>query len=467
MQFGFICRYVSSKTIASTFGILGIAGLWTIMEWIRLFVLSGFSFNPIGISLTGNLYSLQMASLWGIYGLSFWIITVNLIALKAIKEKNSIKLWTLWIIFAAFPYLYGAVHYHIHSSFAREHQEDDFKAILVQTAFPVEETLGIQSQTDFIAYVFEEWNRILEIIKKNQMEKSDLVVLPEFVVPLGTYTFVYPYDSVRNVFKNTFGESSLSSLPPLSLPWAKEFNIGNESRFFVNNAFWSQAIANIFKSPILLGLEDVDEDDNRQRNYYSSAIYIKPWTTSVSEIERYEKRILVPMGEYIPFEFCRKMAAEYGINGSFTCGTSAKVLRTGKFPFGVSICYEETFGDLIRESRVNGAEILVNLTSDIWYPDSKLTKQHFDHARLRTVESGIPLIRSCNTGITCAFDSLGNLIDSLPEYDENNNWLADSLYVKVPSYHYNTLYSKTGDGLIISLSFIASLHLLIMTRKSF
>ncbi len=171
------------------------------------------------------------------------------------------------------------------------------------------------------------------------------------------------------------------------------------------------------------------------------------------------------MGEYIPFEFCRNLAASYGIGGSFTFGEEAKVLRTEKFPFGVSICYEETFGNMMRMSRQNGAEVLVNLTSDVWYPDSTLAKQHFDHARIRTVEAGIPLLRSCNTGITCGVDSLGNVVADLPEYDSSGNWNADSLYVSVPKFHYNTLYSRLGDVPIIGFCLIASLGLFFRRRQ--
>ena len=49
------------------------------MEWIRLFFLTGFPWNPIGLALTTNDYSVQIASFSGIYGLSFWIILTNII----------------------------------------------------------------------------------------------------------------------------------------------------------------------------------------------------------------------------------------------------------------------------------------------------------------------------------------------------------------------------------------------------
>lgn len=58
--------------------IILISSIWTLMEWMRLFILCGFTFNPIGLSLASSLYPLQWASLWGVLGLTFWVMLVNL-----------------------------------------------------------------------------------------------------------------------------------------------------------------------------------------------------------------------------------------------------------------------------------------------------------------------------------------------------------------------------------------------------
>lgn len=457
LQFGLVTRFITKDNLSSIKGVLGITALWVVMEWARLFILSGFSWNPVGLYLSSTLYGIQVASLFGVYGMSFWVILTNILALKVVSGSFSKKGILAFVICAILPYMYGWGHFHYHDGSHTE--ENSLNVVLAQTAFPVEEALGIKSTSEFVAYVIDEWEQILSITKKNIGQDVDLVVLPEFVVPLGTYTFIYPYETVKERFEKTYGPENLKHLPPLKLPFAKEVKTAHGNTHFVNNAYWAQAIANTFDAPILLGLEDVDEVGEGELEYYSAAVMIRPnkeldpsWPY---ESERYEKRVLVPMGEYIPFEFCRELAKSYGVNGSFTCGGEAKVLNTHSLPIGVSICYEETFGDLMRESRQNGAEVLVNLTSDVWYPDSPLTSQHLEHARLRTVEAGAPLIRSCNTGITCAVDSLGRTIDSLDEYDEQGNWNADSLFATVPKYHYSTLYTELGDGPVIGFCAIA------------
>lgn len=446
LQFGLIGVLITWQRVTQWSGMLLIASLWTLLEWIRLFVFSGFSWNPAGIALTGSLYSLQAASLFGAYGLTFWVMFVNLLFLRAWGRPVAVS---LAIFAAALPYIYGAIHLNIRSAEMEKYHEakgseSTFAAMLVQPAFPVEEALGITDPSIFLSYVIDEWRHILKITKKHQGQKLDLIVMPEFFVPYGTYSFMFPYLSVVNSFKELLGPDSIKALPPLKPPLAHKIETADGHVWAVNNAYWSQAIANYFQTDLVLGLEDAEDNFEGIREYYSAAYYFHADGTLP---QRYEKRILVPMGEYIPFTFLKQLAAQYGIQGSFTCGTCAKVFEHPKAPFGVSICYEETFGHMTRENRIKGAEILVNITNDAWFPT--ISQQHFDHARLRTVESGIPLLRACNTGVTGAIDSLGRVIATIGKNAAEAEHLSEALLVKVSTYTYHTLYSRFGDKLII------------------
>jgi apolipoprotein N-acyltransferase len=461
MQFGLIVLWIQPFYIRQFRWLFGLAGLWVLMEWIRLFILSGFSFNPIGLALTSTIYSLQFASLWGIYGLSFWVMFVNLLALKIWNDKFNLWNLSFYFIAALFPYLFGFIHIQQHDRRMSELSntlEKPYNAVLVQTSFPIEESLGIKDPKLLTAYVINEWRQILTITKKNLGKKIDLLVLPEFVVPYGTYSCVYPFVVVSDAFKEIFGKESLSHLPPLQSPLATQVKSRQGSVWMVNNAYWTQALANIFQTEVVAGLEDAEKIESGKTEYYSSAIHFLAAQANSTEFQtsRYEKRVLVPMGEYIPFTFLSKLAEKYGIYGSFTPGKEAKVFR-GKKVLGLSICYEETYGHLMRENKQKGAEILVNLTSDAWYPNSRLVQQHFDHARLRTVENGLPLLRACNTGITAGLDSLGRIVKELTKKDTNVELISDSLLVALPTYSYSTLYSHFGDTLIILLSFLALL----------
>jgi len=456
-QFGLLGMLVTSNLEIRK--ILGMAGFWVLMEWIRLFLMSGFSWNPVGMALTGHLYSLQMASVFGIFGLSFFVILTNLTLLTCWMNYK-VKNIALFGLFALTPYIFGIIHLDLHQASAAENEEF-FTAVLVQPSFAVDEMDTIQDRKKLIYFVMDQLRQILEVTKKHQSKKIDLIVLPEYVVPFGTYTTVFPFENIKEIFVGVFGESVLTKLPMNDDHLVQRFlKDGSEQTLtFVNNAFWLQSLSNIFDAPVIAGLEDVDDMTHLSRNYYSAALYFIPSCANCLIPERYEKRVLVPLGEYIPFTFCQQLAIKYGVTGSFTKGEKAKIFTHPKTPFGVSICYEETFGHVMRENRLGGAKMLVNLTNDGWFPNSTLTKQHFDHARLRSIECGIPLVRACNTGITGGFDSLGRVVAILENSDQQHESLSDSLLINVPTYTYDTLYSKHGDHLILAVSFLSLIGL--------
>jgi apolipoprotein N-acyltransferase len=465
LQFGWLCIYINAQNFFQTTRILSLAAFWTLLEWARLFFLSGFSWNPIGLAWTANLYSLQMVSLFGVFGLTFWVIGVNLYLLKIWFFPRSSEI-ALGLCLATLPFVYGFLHVTIQDFRKEETNQPLFHALLVQPVFEVEEAMVFKDANHMIEYVMEEWRQILQLTKKHLGKPIDLIVLPEFVVPYGTYSPIFSREKVLKAFEEIFGIDSLKKLPTEE-PFVRNYKTPTAEIEFVNNAFWLQGLANLFDADVVAGLEDA-EDIADVREYYSSAQHFKPLEeiTETPTINRYEKRVLVPMGEYIPFEFCKKFAASYGIQSSFTEGKTAKVFETKKLPIGFSICYEETFGHLMRDNRVLGAGLLVNLTSDAWYPNSRLPKQHFDHARLRTVENGIPLLRACNTGITCGVDSLGRSVAVLGEDDfEAQQTLPEALYVEVSSYSYKTLYSRFGDHLIVGFSFLMIFLFFILPRK--
>lgn len=470
IQFGCLSLFITPRALQSYLGSVSISALWVVCEWLRLFVLSGFSWNPSGLAFGDNRYAMQMATLFGVFGLSFWVMWTNLLLIKAWTSARRFAPWAVWLAAAALPYLFGAWHLQVHQREMARHREDPsrhFKALLVQTAFPIEESIDFNTKKNMIRYVTDEWRKILEITKKHEGQQVDLIALPEFVVPFGTYTYVYPLSEVLEIFESTFGVDSLQTLPLPEAPLGTKQKTMQGTQVVVNNAFWAQALANHFNTNVIAGLEDAEHSPvTNERQYFSSAMFFRPLSheaqqeayASAAIPERYEKRVLVPMGEYIPFTFCKELAAQYGVFGSFTCGTEAKTMDCGKALISPSICYEETFSHIMHESKQKGADVFINLTSDVWYPNSRLARQHFDHSRLRTVENGMPLLRACNTGITGAVDSLGNVVCLLGGDDpEAHEWTADALFASVPLYSYDTLYSAFGDKLIIGFSLIAVL----------
>ena len=331
IQFGILSYFIRPQTFKSVFSLFWIAAFWVLLEWSRLFLFSGFSFNPVGLSLAGNLYSLQLASIAGVFGLSFWVIFVNLAALRVWlyppKRKSVAAL--AWLGIALFPYLFGMFQVSINDQTMAKNPPEHLRAVLVQTAFPVEETGIYTRENSLEKYVLGEWRQVLNILKQHVGKPIDLIALPEFVVPFGTYAFVFPLDVVLKIFQEEYGTDSIKRLPEAKWPLAAEIYVRNQKKVMVNNAYWLQAIANYFQSDVIAGLEDAEQVENGEIEYYSAALFFHPQKSDALEeffVERYSKRILVPMGEYIPFQFAKELAARYGVTGSFTCGKEAKVL---------------------------------------------------------------------------------------------------------------------------------------------
>lgn len=449
-QWGLIAIWIQRRTFRHFSQLLALAGLWTLLEWSRLFLLSGLPFNPVGLSLTGFLYPLQLASLGGVYGLSFWVMLANLLFLRAWMQPKSCLPWVAVGSIALLPYAFGWGHLVLHKQ-AFVQNSKVLQVVLVQSALPIEENLTFQSADEARQFVLNEWRQVLSTLQKQAGKVIDLIVLPEYLVPYGTYHHIFPVDEVQNLFQELFRDISKAFPSPDESPYIDLFctDHGAGAQWLVSNAYLAQTLANFFQSHVMIGLEDSLYVNQYKAESYSSAFHFIPGSNQLPN--RYEKQVLVPMGEYIPFAWCRQLAARYGITGSFTCGKGAKRFD-GPVPFGASICYEEMYGHLMRENRLQGAELLVNLTNDGWYPHSRLPKQHFDHARLRTVENGIPLVRACNTGITGAVDSLGRIVGVLGEDHMQIQDVADSIRLEVPLYHYQTFYSRYGDMPVIFLS---------------
>lgn len=154
---------------------------------------------------------------------------------------------------------------------------------------------------------------------------------------------------------------------------------------------------------------------------------------------RYDKRFLVPFGEFIPpgFGWIEKISSEAG---NYAAGTRAGVFALGDHRVGLFICYESAFPHLVREAAAGGAEVLVNLTNDGYFGRSRAPReQHLQLARMRAIENGRWLLRPANDGATAAVDPVGRVWDRLPEFARQTGrlrfaWLREQ-----------TAYTRWGD----------------------
>lgn len=428
-QFGLLTLLL--RTNVKPLYIVAIAGCWTIFEWARIFFLSGYTWNPVGLLLASNPYSIQFASLFGIYGLSFWVILVNLLAFH--------KKIAIFAVAALLPYGFGFVHQLVIEN--RYATDRTITAALIQTAIRPEQKDSIFGREQQMIPVFDQWERLLNTMDE---KKVDLIVFPEAAVPYAANKFYYPLDWVQDLWKSRFGKEHFSDFPPLDHPYAAM----RDREMKVNNAFIVQSIANHYGAHVIMGMEDQEPGKKYNAAFHFSPEGIKP--------QRYIKRILLPITEYIPFtkwkSFSRFVARQFGIYSSFEKGDEVKIFQAS-VPIGVSICIEETFSHLIRGLRRSGAELFVNITNDVWFPSTKLPQQHFDHGRIRAVENGVYVLRACVTGVTGGVDCFGRPLAQLPVSESK----AEALYLTLPICSYPTLYTLLGDWAILGISLFAIL----------
>jgi apolipoprotein N-acyltransferase len=137
------------------------------------------------------------------------------------------------------------------------------------------------------------------------------------------------------------------------------------------------------------------------------------------ETARYDKHHLVPFGEYMPFG--DHLYRWFGITAfasqagaTYSAGPGPEVLDLGRYGRVLPlICYEAVFPRLVNAAPER-ADWMLQVTNDAWFGVHTGPFQHFDQARLRAVEQGLPLVRVANTGITAVIDARGRVLDQLP-----------------------------------------------------
>jgi apolipoprotein N-acyltransferase len=373
----------------------------------------------------------------------------NLAALNAWRAKRKTILSFSWLALAAIPYLFGSAQlaHHVPKS-NRAHQR--VNVALVQTDLLPSEKAPHAGRAEEFVSPFAQWQRILDGLTKHHAPHWDLIVLPEAAVAYQSDMTLFPFDAVRVLLMQALGPDIEKDFPDFSIPFAEKHVLSSGPMLCVSNLFWCQTLANHFKAELIAGFDHTDKTS--QKNY-NSAFYLKPQASSCG---RYDKRVLLPLAEYLPSECLRTLTKNYGIFDYFTRGQRAIVMGN-KIPFSPSICYEETFPEIMREGKIKGARLFVNITNDNYFPNSNLHEQHLFHARLRAAENGIPLIRSCNSGVSAAIDSFGRIVARSEELKENFNSKEGVLSCGLNPYCFSTLYTFWGDKAIVGFSMLSCL----------
>jgi apolipoprotein N-acyltransferase len=162
----------------------------------------------------------------------------------------------------------------------------------------------------------------------------------------------------------------------------------------------------------------------------------------------YDKMVLVPFGEYIPFgdTFPALYSLAPTATGRFLPGKSRDPLPFGKYLLSVNICYEDIFPGQVRSLMRGGPgrripDAIFNLTNDSWYGNTTEPIEHLALASFRSIEHRRSLVRSTNTGISAFVDPVGRIVT------RSGVWTRETLVDRVPMMQGGTLYALAGDWL--------------------
>ena len=220
---------------------------------------------------------------------------------------------------------------------------------------------------------------------------------------------------------------------------------------------WTDAAA-VAKATLALGVAIHDPGGPGQADrYYNSVVGVRPDTTPEALVsgrpaQRYEKRHLVPFGEFIPTGFRWFVDAMVMPLGDFDRGA---VRQT---PFAVrdqhvamNICYEDVFGEELLPALRPGADgspgatMFANVSNLAWFGDSFALAQHLQMSRMRVRETGRPMLRATNTGMTAAIGHDGQVMAALQPFT------IGRLDVVVQGTTGLTPYARTGNLPILLL----------------
>ena len=202
---------------------------------------------------------------------------------------------------------------------------------------------------------------------------------------------------------------------------------------------------------IILGTNQLDTMSGQ---YFNSMLVLD---NNLEIIDNYNKRKLVPFGEFLPFEeffnnFGLKKITEG--HGSFLRGRTNKNVIVDNFNILPLICYEIIFTDFIQKSKTE-TNLIVNISEDGWFGDTIGPNQHFAKSIFRAIENNTFLVRSANKGISAIIDNKGNIVRQL---DSNE---AGNIELEIPLIKSN----KNKNDLIFFSLLITYLFIFFICKK--
>ncbi len=382
--------------------------LWVILEFVRSLTRFGFPWGQAADGIYQQLEFVQLASITGIWGVSFLVVIFNYLLFKSLAARK-------WRYAACAAIILGATLIWGVTEMARPLEAGAERSLaLLQPSIPQRERNDPTRLEEFLG-IYQLLLNKLETQSPAEAKKPDLVVLPESALP----TFILDDNATLEFFTN----------------WA----INNQTHLLTGTF--------TFKEP---------------NHVFNSAIYFSTYGPS-SEI--YRKVQLVPFStEYFPgIQFFNDMGLSSILPvgrrlGLLTPGTEFRPISTELGKIATPICFESIFPQISREFVKNGAELILVITNDAWFKRTWALNQHFAKGVYRAVENRRFFVQAANSGISGFIDPFGKI--------QERSLVEDRSVTtgRVSFVEAETLFTRFGDwfvyllGAALALLFIISLR---------
>ncbi len=192
---------------------------------------------------------------------------------------------------------------------------------------------------------------------------------------------------------------------------------------------------------------------NNSGSYFNGVVSL-----GTSDLQFYAKSHLVPLGEFVPPEFKWIMGTLRIPLSDFSAGTPARPLRAAGVRVGISVCYEDAFGEELI-AQLPEATLLANLSNVAWFGDSLAPGQHLQISRMRALETGRNMLRATNTGVTAIIDERGTVLAQLPKFSEG------VLLARAQPLGGATPYVRLGNRAVLGISILMLLVAVLLALR--
>ncbi len=367
--------------------IFAVAFLVMLAEYARGHILTGLPWNLPGQAFAGTAAGAQTAAVWGVYGLSLVALLIATAPVAFIGEKRGfLKGVSIAVAATAALFAVGALRL---ANVPKADHPDVFVRI-VQPNIPQREKIdGELWQRNY--------ERHIAMSSAPGPAKGRVFVLwPENAVPV--------IDEVKD------GLALLSEKLP--------------------------------KNAVLVaGAVRRETGSSGKTDYFNSISVIAETREGRTPVAHYDKHHLVPFGEYLPLEGLLRavgLAQLAPYDDGFRKGPGPAIIDVGGPPFAALVCYEAIFPGAIYP-RGKRPGWIATVTNDSWFGDSSGPLQHFDQARLRAIETGLPMARSANSGVSGLIDGAGRVRARIGLYE------AGVIDAALPAALPAPLYARLGD----------------------